>query len=386
MENLRVIMTPRLLPVLTLLFFASCLQDSQANFPARNRRNASAAAERTLASADFQRGVNHAHIHRRGHGYGSAKSAAELDSLKDIGINWIAIMPYGYQEGATGDKVFGYPTNEGRTEFFTHTDPTLTDEDVVAEVASAHARGFGVTIKPQIWSYDFWRGGEWHGTIRQNSPEAHARWWETYKDFALHYAHIAEESHAEQYCIGTELVRMTTEHSDEWRLLIGEIRKVFHGQLMYAAHWDSEFEKITFWDALDYIGISAYFPLDAPDSASVETLVDAWKSPRQRIQAVVRRFRRPVLFMEAGYRSMVGTFRKPWEEKGRLPDDDAQARAYEALFRAFANARWWKGVYFCKTFTDPALSYERDDGTSFSFRGKPAQAVVEKWFGGSRMQ
>ena len=379
-------MIPRLFPVLISLCFISCWQDGQANLPARNAENTSDLLEPVLSSVDFQRGVNHAHIHRRGHGYGSATSAAELDSLKALGVDWIAIMPYGYQNGATGDQVFGYPTNEGRTEFFNRTDPTLTDGDVMAEGASAHTRGIGVTIKPQIWSHDFWRGGEWHGTIRQNSPEAHARWWETYKAFALHYAHIAEESHAEQYCICTELVHMTTEHSDEWRSLIAEIRTVYRGRLTYAAHWDTEFEKITFWDALDYIGLSAYFPLDVPDSASVETLVEAWQSPRQRIQAVVRRFRRPVLFMEAGYRSMAGTFRKPWEDKARVPDNNAQARAYEALFRAFADERWWKGVYFWKTFTDPALSYETEDGTSFSFRGKPAQETVKKWFQRSNSQ
>ncbi len=148
-------MTPRLLAALVSLFSTTCLQDSQANLPDHNTGNASAATECAPSSADFQRGVNHAHIHRRGHGYGSVTSAAELDSLRNLGIDWIAIMPYGYQEGATGDQVFGYPTNEGRTEFSNHTDPTLTDDDLIAEVTSAHARGIGVTIKPQIWSHDF---------------------------------------------------------------------------------------------------------------------------------------------------------------------------------------------------------------------------------------
>lgn len=37
--------------------------------------------------AEFVRGVNHAHIHRRGRGYGSDTSRAELTELRAIGVN-----------------------------------------------------------------------------------------------------------------------------------------------------------------------------------------------------------------------------------------------------------------------------------------------------------
>ena len=84
--------------------------------------------------------------------------------------------------------------------------------------------------------------------------------------------------------------------------------------------------------------------------------------------------------MEAGYRAMSGTFRKPWEQEGREEDADAQARAYEALFRSFVDEPWWNGVYFWKTFTDPGLSYERNIKKQFSFRGLPSQTVVHKWY------
>lgn len=45
------------------------------------------------------------------------------------------------------------------------------------------------------------------------------------------------------------------------RRLIRQIRRVYHGPLTYAANWSGEYKQIRFWDALDYVGIQAYFPL-----------------------------------------------------------------------------------------------------------------------------
>jgi hypothetical protein len=331
---------------------------------------AAGCGETVRLPADFQCGVNYAHIHRRGHGYGSEASAAELSELKGIGVNWIAITPFGYQPGATADTII-----------FSG-DRSLKDDDLAREIAAAHKLSIRVTLKPHIWSRDFWDGKEWNGSVRQDSPEAHARWWTCYREFALHYAEVAERVGADQYCIGTELVGMTTQHPGEWHALIADVRKVYRGPLTYAAHFDREFDGIPFWDALDFIGITAYFPLDLPEGASVEQLVAAWKPHRQRIEKLQAQFGKPVLFMEIGYRAVADAYQKPWTYDGGKPDPDAQARAYEAVFRAFVGAPWWKGTYFWKAFTDPKLADARGDGVDFSFRGLPAEVIIRKWYAG----
>lgn len=333
---------------------------------------------------DFHRGVNHAHVHKRGLGYGSETSATELDSLKRIGVNAIAITPFGYQEGAMSDRIVGFPDDPTDTSRMARRrrggDPSMTEDDLVAEIASAHRLGMKVTLKPHLWSHDFWGGGAWHGTVNQTTPERHARWWSSYRAFALHYAAVAERAGADLYCIGTELVEMTTRYPDEWRALIADIRKVYHGPLSYAAHWDRELDSISFWDALDYIGITAYFPLDASDSAGVDELVTAWQPAHARIEKIAERFDRPVLFLEAGYRPVAGTHREPWLYDGGSPDPDAQARAYEALFRTFSGDEWWRGVYIWKTFTDPDRAGRHGEDMGFSFRRLPGEGVVRRWF------
>ncbi len=46
----------------------------------------------------------------------------------------------------------------------------------------------------------------------------------------------------------------------EWRELIGQVRAVYGGPLSYAANFD-QVEQVGFWDALDAVGVNAYFPL-----------------------------------------------------------------------------------------------------------------------------
>src|SRR6266498_3128868 len=86
-------------------------------------------------SADFHRGVNYAHIHRRGQGYGSESSATELANLRKLGVRWIAITPFGYQRGATAEEIVGFGDEAARK------DPSLTDRDLSNEVVAAHSLG-----------------------------------------------------------------------------------------------------------------------------------------------------------------------------------------------------------------------------------------------------
>ena len=341
-----------------------------------------ATAAPTRFTADFARGVNHAHIHRRGRGYGSPTSAEELAALQKLGVNCIAITPFGYQKLSTADQIRGF-TDEDLQQVDRDVDPSLMDADLAAEVASAKKLGLHVMIKPHIWAGDFWNGSAWHATVQQESPEAHARWWQCYRAMILHYARLAQRTQAESFCVGTELVAMTTAHPDEWRQLITDVRAVYTGKVAYAAHWDREFTQIDFWDALDCIGITAYFPLDLPPGATVEQLIAAWRPHVERIAKVQAKFKRPVEFLEIGYRPVDTTYQKPWLYHGGNADPEAQVRAFEAFFRVFAAQSWFKGVYIWKTFTDPAAPRHGLDSDDFTFRGRPAQAVIAKWYGGA---
>jgi len=355
--------------VLLLLLPCACRDfDARASQPARHT---------AMLRDGFHRGVNYAHVHRKGHGYGSEASARELDSLAALGVSHIAITPFGYQDGATADRIAGW---DSATDRFTPRDGSMLDHNLHNEIAAAHARRIAVVLKPQVWSHDFLDGREWHGSVRQSDPEGATVWWKSYSAFIMHYARLAADDRVEVFCIGTELVGLSTSHPERWRALIGDIRRFYRGSISYAAHWDRELTAITFWPDLDFIGINAYFPLDADDTSSVSAVAAAWRPHLDRISRIHSANGRPVLFLEAGYRPATGAFREPWRHQGGDGDLSIQSRAYEAMFIALRDSAWWQGLYLWKAFTDPdrASSYGEDQG--FAFRRRPAEAVVRRWY------
>jgi hypothetical protein len=320
---------------------------------------------------EFHRGVNYAHTHRGGRGYGSEVSAQTLRELYKNGVRYVALTPFGYQRTYDAEHIRGIGGGDP-------SDRLLRDE-----VKSAHAAGMKVLLKPHIWSNDFWssRGSnQWHGTIDQKNPAAHARWWQDHRKLILHLAKLAEDTGIEMYCLGTELVKMTTKHATQWRELIGDVRKIYRGKLTYAAHWHEELQKIEFWKDLDYIGVSAYFPLDAPVGADAKTLEAAWVPHVKRLRRLHVRVGKPVMFLEAGYRAVDNCHREPWAYNGGQPDAGAQARAYDAMFSALANKPWFRGIYYWKAFTDPARGHHHGNSPGFAIHGKPAQQVVRSWY------
>jgi len=331
-------------------------------------------------------------------GYGSDASKRELAHLQKLGVDWVALTPFGYQRSVDQDRIAGFdpdqplptfspvgddrPAQDNRTPHPSHPgqDPSLTDQQLTEQIDAAHKLGVKALIKPHIWSREFWQGKAWHGSIDQKSPQDHERWRRSYLRFILHYADLARDTNADALCIGTELVSQTTRHPEDWPTLIREVKKVYPGKLTYAAHWDKEFQTVNFWDQLDAIGISAYFPLDAPDNASVDQLVQAWRPYKQMIRAVQARYGKPVVFLEIGYRPVTGAYRSPWLDTGGKTDPMIQARAYQALFQAYADEPWWHGLFIWKVFTDAERGDHHRNAPGFSFRNHPAERVIQQWF------
>ena len=128
-------------------------------------------------------------------------------------------------------------------------------------------------------------------------------------------------------------------------------------------------------DALDEIGLTAYFPMPTDARA----LPAAWVEPRRRVAGLAKHGK-PIVFTEAGYPSVVGATRQPWKwPSGSEQIDDAlQARAYDALMRVCTAGAWCRGVFWWKYYEMPerGTSHAHD----YSPRGKPAEAVLRRWY------
>lgn len=105
-----------------------------------------------------------------------------------------------------------------------------------------------------------------------------------------------------------------------WRQVAAAAREHYDGPLGYAANFD-QYQEVGFWDALDVMGINAYFPLRAPgDEGSVaDQVLEGWK----RVLQEISRFRvsrgltdLDVVFTELGYVRREGTTLAPWAGEG----------------------------------------------------------------------
>ena len=111
-----------------------------------------------------------------------------------------------------------------------------------------------VVLKPMVDVAD----GSWRGTI---APTNWTLWFQNYREFINYYANMSQTNNLEMFTVGTEL-RSSQSRTSDWRKVITDARARFFGNITYAANWDSYGTgSIGFWDALDYVGVDAYFPL-----------------------------------------------------------------------------------------------------------------------------
>lgn len=293
----------------------------------------------------FQRGVSF--TSEWPDSYDSQNAHAMLHKLSDRGVDAIALVPYGVSRRGDGTLRFG---------------GWERDESIVALTNTAHSLGMRVMLKPQVWV----RGG-YPGDLEFESEEQRLEWFAEYEKFAIHYAELAARTHADLFCVGTEFARLT-QHEGYWRGLIAKVRRAYRGPLTYAANFGAEFENIAFWDALDYLGLNNYYPL--PDSLDTSSIV-------ARVESVQSRFRKPVIFTEAGYSSYEGGHRKPWSENEGPIDLGGQAAAYEAILSAFWEKPWFYGAYWWKVGSN---SFGGPMDRTHTPWGKPAMDVIEKWY------
>jgi exo-beta-1,3-glucanase (GH17 family) len=170
----------------------------------------------------------------------------------------------------------------------------------------------------------------------------------------------------------------------EWRKLIGEIRKVYSGKLTYAANFNQEFEHVKFWDVLDFIGIQAYFSLSKNDNPSSEELANNWIDHLESIEKIHKKFNKPVIFTEIGYRSTEDAAIEPWkwpqENRDAISSIETQARCYEAFFKSAWKKDWLVGVYFWKWYPQGTHRLQEID---FTPQGKLAEKILFENFKGS---
>ncbi len=251
-----------------------------------------------------------------------------LDRLDELGVDTVAVLATWYQRDLKSVSI--EPSQSA----------TPSDMGVERVIGKVHSRGMGAVLKPHV---DL-KNKTWRGKIAYKSDSDWDRWFDSYSDFILHYAAMAQNNGVDMFVIGTELDG--TINRKEWKDVVRRVRSVYSGELMYCANHDT-FRKVN-WGDLDRvsIGIGAYWKKDK------------FEANAQDARALARKFGRKLYMGEVGY-------------AGRGENEVAQADYYRTVFNS---TQGFDGIFFWNTHFDGS------DMKGYGFFGKKAEQVVGERF------
>ncbi len=270
-----------------------------------------------------------------------------MTDIARINATWVALTPFAFIRPDSPEIIF-----ETDRQWWGE-----RKEGLLASIKFARESGLKIMLKPHLWSRTTWVGDLDYATEAEWNA-----WEQSYRDYIFSFIRLAEMTEVDLLCIGTELRISAIKREQFWRQLIRDIRQQYRGKITYCANWD-DFEKIPFWDQLDYAGISAYFPLTEVKTPSVSLLTYKWRDIVKRLRNFHKKQGIKVLFTEYGYLAADGAAGKNWELEKRLNvtplNETAQANAYDALLSVFSKEEWWAGGFLWKWFTDADMLSER---------------------------
>ena len=262
------------------------------------------------------------------------KGEISQDTMYYLMCNWTCLTVVNYQETWHSTNIFSDHLR------------TPSDHDIEAFVKKAHDSGVKVCLKPMVHSQDnVWRAFITFPSHNMDDVDAYWKpWFESYKNFILHYAELAQKLGVEMFCIGCEM--LGSEHREkDWRYIISEVRRVYTGIVVYNTNHDHE-DTQGWFDSLDYIGTSAYYPVGAANN-SYKNMVMEWTKIRYRLDAIAESRGKQFIFMEIGCRSVEGGSAHPWDFNYDLPySEEEQLNFYSSCMEVFYNDPYFAGVFW----------------------------------------
>ncbi len=293
--------------------------------------------------------------------------ADPMVDLRRVNANWVALVPFGFSRQDSPEVVFGSDKQWWGER----------KEGIAKSIELAHKNGLKIMLKPQVWIPN-----GWVGYVDFESETHWKKWEDSYRAYILSMLEMSDLEQIDMLCIGTEYSIAVKKREKFWRDLIADVRSKFKGKITYSANWDS-YEEVPFWDALDYVGISAYFPLTDIATPPTIYLTMKWQSIVKKLRRFHQKHKKQILFTEYGYLAADGAAGKTWELEKLIHDmpvnETAQANGYEALLKVFSKEAFWAGGFLWKWFPSGygrSNRHERD----YTPQNKKAEKVIKELY------
>jgi hypothetical protein len=307
------------------------------------------------------------------HIFGRTDYPTSFEALKTNNVEWLTHVPFLSQE------IYNTPSLEKSND----RDSLRRFERWEKILKQSEVYGFNIMLKPHVWLSNT-DNGVWRSDISMQSQDQWDIWFKAYSAHILYYARLAELHNIKLFCIGTELHTAVLEQPEHWTRLIAQVRSIYSGKLTYAANWNQEVNDIPFWDALDFIGIQAYYPIAENENPELAELENGWKQHIDVLEAIHLKYNKPILFTELGYKSTTDAGIKPWEWNTlgnrfhKKISKRTQALCYQAFFNTVWQKEWLEGVHLWEW--QSRVTETDGNNNSFLVQGKPALNVIAKEF------
>lgn len=305
---------------------------------------------------DYIKGITFGAFAQKG-SFTTASSKESLRRMKErTGANYVIFVPAGLQDNAQSEYI----------DFISK--GTLGDKELIEMIDYAKNIGLKVILKPTVNC----KNGTWRAHINFFDNEVHcepkwSNWFRSYTEFQLHFAKIAESTSCEMFIAGCEMV-MTQRRETEWRKLIADIKSLYSGLVSYNTDKYQE-ENVDWWDCVDVISSSGYYP------------IEDWDKELNRIEVVVKKFNKPFFFAEAGCMSSTGSSMVPndWNLRGEVNLQE-QADWYKKMFEKTSTRNWISGFGLWDWSWRQYHIEDADKDYGYDIYGKPAEDVVKEYY------
>jgi hypothetical protein len=285
-----------------------------------------------------------------------------LDELKSLGVNSIAIHPYA-QIREDGQVISGRRAGTSTTH-------------ITTPLRWAHERGLAAMLIPHIayWGTKF----SWRGEINFATTQEWDRFFADYETWIVQMATLAESEHAEIFCVGLEFT-YPQKYEARWRKIIAAVRAVYHGKVTYGANWN-EYADVKFWDALDYVGVLAYFPLTKTTDPGAAEILAAWEKRCAELEQFSKQTGKQFLFVEIGYNESARAAAEPWAFKtGGEHASEIQQRCVDAALDLPLRHPFLAGMFWWKWF--PEIPHHEQE--NYCLQTPAIKALIAKHWNGA---
>ena len=227
-------------------------------------------------------------------------------------------------------------------------------------------------------------------------PDDLQLWFQTYTETVVYWATLAEEWGVDALAVCCEVTKLEP-YNAEWENLVGQVRSVFSGEVGYNTNWWYTSEELqeklsrTWFQSLDHIGVSCYWPMSQHAEPTVEELVNNWYNSfiwsiqgddivHDHLEVLSMEHGVPIIIV-TGLASVSGASMTPWKYNNwdnPVVSWNEQANWHEATFRVFVEEPWVAGYLFDGSWQ--TVTNKDPNNLEFNIQDKPAEQVVADWF------